>query len=238
MTLAYVAMTSCRRCGGKASLRLCPHNCTFPPSGFCSESGLFRSSPAPCFTMREEVQCHIIYGKVQFLIVLEGNQRFVPMGFMLVQVTSGPVSDWRIWSLFGVLGWDRSLKEQWETRKCQVEGEFSRGHDMTLSRLKAEQRSVISDQFCDHVAKSPEAGERCGWACWPCQDLPVWDTGWEETDRPPLSVEVDSPGVLIELETWVPALPARCWLWCCGIAALWSSWAVTAGLCGAGHTFL
>ena len=40
---------------------------------------------------------------------------------------------------------------------------------------------------------------------WPCQDLPVWDTGWEETDRPPLSVEVDSPGVLIELATWVPA---------------------------------
>ena len=81
--------------------------------------------------------------------------------------------------------------------------------------------------------ESPEAGERCGWARWPCQDLLVWDTGWEETDRPPLSVEVDSPGVLIELATWVPALPVRCWLWCCAIAALWSSWAFIANLWGA-----
>ena len=81
--------------------------------------------------------------------------------------------------------------------------------------------------------ESPEAGERCGWACWPCQDLLVWDTGWEETGRPPLSVESDSPGVLIELATWVPALPVRCWLWSCAIAALWSSWAVIANLCGA-----
>ena len=77
--------------------------------------------------MHEEVQYHIIYGKAQFLTVFEGNQRFMPMGFMLVQVTSGPVSDWRICSLFGVLGWARCLREQWETRKCQVEGEFPRG---------------------------------------------------------------------------------------------------------------
>ena len=100
---------------------------------------------------------------------------------MLVQVTSGPVSDWRICSLFGVLGWARCLREQWETRKCQVEGEFPRGETAlfapgALLALMFRQCCLVSSwaviavlrgaghTFFKEVKKAGEVYSGCEWA--------------------------------------------------------------------------